>query len=686
MITDDFDISVDIVAPRHALWSLLVDPHAYPRILPGIGACEPLGTIDGDRVVIFRIGDPDTGIGLIEVRVIAGRWCEGLELHSERLGSVVRVQLVGDAERTRVTVSCSGIGRIHPVLGQLPKATVQRWIRTGLERAADINRGVRNSVAVNAEDSPARRQLGVAWHMVHRGVVAPKRPDLAVRQLFGLVRWGFNLAGGYAAGAAVTPDRVALVDARGSHTFTEINSRTTALAAAMAALGLRFGDAIGLLARNHAGMVETMVAAGKIGVDVVLLNAGLSARRLEEIVQRDRLIKLFVDAELEPLVDYLHQGIQRVTTAGEPPVARRLTVDELIGLAAQGFRRPPQPGRLVVLTSGTSGAPKGARRPHARGFGALAALLSRIPFGMNEIMLIPAPLFHTWGLGGLQLAAALRATVVLPERFSAEELLDLIARHRVTSVLVVPTMVQRLLDVPTAVRARYDLSSLRVVASCGAPLAGSTVLRFLDAFGEVLYNVYGSTEVSWATIATPEDLRISPMTAGRPPFGTKVAVLGHNRKPVPVGVIGRVFVANQMLFEGYVNAVPPEQNGTLLDTGDLGYLDATGRLFIAGRDDEMVISGGENVFPRPVEEMLALLPQVREVAVAGVPDVEFGQRLIAFVVKHEGAELDSEGVRRFIRQRLGRVSVPRAVEFVAELPRGETGKILKHLLTGAYTD
>ncbi|MBF6150398.1 AMP-binding protein, partial [Nocardia nova] len=165
----------------------------------------------------------------------------------------------------------------------------------------------------------------------------------------------------------------------------------------------------------------------------------------------------------------------------------------------------------------------------------------------------------------------------------------------------------------------YDTSSLRVVASCGAPLAAHTVLGFMDAYGEILYNVYGSTEVSWATIADPADQLAAPTTAGTPPLGTKVAVLGPDHRPVPVGATGHVFVSNHMLFDGYVHSAPPDEADGMLDTGDLGYLDATGRLFIAGRDDEMIISGGENVFPRPVEEALAYLPQVREVAVVGVP-------------------------------------------------------------------
>ncbi|NNH68429.1 AMP-binding protein [Nocardia uniformis] len=679
MVTDVIDVVAEVAVSRRALWTLLLDPQTYPRVYPGVGGCEPLESVDGSSVVRFRVGNPTVGIGTVDIRLMVGRWFERLELQCAGRESFASIRLSGEGERTRVALTCFRAGRLHPAIAGLPKSVVVRWITDGLARAVDIARGARTSVLVNAENSPVRHQVGVARQILGSGVVT-SRPDLLVGQLRELARWGFNMAGGFGAGAAHSPELAAIVDARGSRTYAEIDARSTALAAAMADLGLGSVDAIGLLSRNHAGMVETMVAAGKLGLDVVLMNAGLSGRRLEEIVQRDRLAALFVDGRLEELVKYLHDGIPRILTDDGDGASHHRTIGDLIALGHREFRKPAQPGRLVVLTSGTSGTPKGARRPHPRGFGTIAALLSRIPLRMNEVMLIPAPLFHTWGLAGLQIGTALRATTVLVEQFDAEDTLRLIVEHQVSALLVVPTMVQRILDLPISVRARYNVSSLRVVASCGAPLAAATVLRFLDSFGDILYNVYGSTEVSWATIATPEDLRISPMTAGCPPLGTKVAVLGSDRRPVPVGAPGRIFVGNHMLFDGYVNSAPPDEADGMLDTGDLGYVDAAGRLFIAGRDDEMIISGGENVFPRPVEEALAQLPQVSDVAVVGVPDREFGQRLAAFVVKRDGVGLDSDMVRDYIRDRLGRVSVPRDVAFLSDLPRGETGKILKRLL------
>ncbi|MET8649238.1 AMP-binding protein [Nocardia aurea] len=682
MVTDVIDVVAEFAIDRTAVWDLLLEPQTYPRIFPGIGACEPLESVDGHTMLRFRVGTAELGIRTHTVRVVIGRIRDGFELQCPAEGSFASVRLLGDDRRTRVIITFFAPTRMHPALADMSNAVVADWTHNGLQRIEDLVLGANTSVVVNGEDSPVRRRAEVAKQIVSSGVMRAYRIDRGIKQLRRLSEWGFNLAGGYAAAAAYSPARAAVVDGHVSRTFDEMHRRTNALAAAMHANGLAAGDAIGLLARNHGGMVEVMVAAGKLGVDVALLNTGLPTRRIEEVVQRDKLSALFVDAEFDHLVQYLHSDIARYASDIRAPGTGHITVDDLIEQRHETFPRPTHPGKLIVLTSGTSGTPKGARRPHPKGFATVAALLSRIPMRIDDTMLIPAPLFHTWGLAALQLSTALRATVVLPAQFDAEDCLRLIAEHRVTTFIAVPIMVHRILELPVHIRERYDTSSLRVVASCGAPLAANTVLRFMDGFGDILYNVYGSTEVSWATVADPSDLRTAPTTAGRPPLGTRVAVLGPDLKPLPVGATGHIFVSNHMLFDGYVNSAPPNEADGMIDTGDLGYLDATGRLYIDGRDDEMIISGGENVFPRPVEEALAYLPQVSEVAVVGVPDQEYGQRLAAFVVKHEGSGLDSDMVRSYIRHRLSRFSVPRDVTFLSSLPRGETGKILKRLLIG----
>ncbi|MGX1809594.1 AMP-binding protein [Nocardia sp. NPDC055321] len=679
MVTDVIDAVAEFAVPRTALWSVLVEPQSYPRLFRGIGACEQVDAAAEHPTLNLRIGNADSEIRTLRVQLRLGRDEEGLEIHHPDSGSFATIRLREDRGRTRVVVTYFKAAQAHPPLRQVPNSAVIGWTMAGLTRAAELITGAPTAYLNNGEDSPLRRRAGVAKRMVASGVVRTYHPGVGLKQLGGLARWGFSLAGGYAAAAAHSPARTAVIDDRSTSSFDRLHGRTNALAGSLAALGLG-GTGVGLLCRNHTGMVEVMVAAGKAGTDCVLLNTGLPARQIEEIVHRHKLSALFVDSEFEHLVRYVPADLPRFTTDDRRPDAGRTTIDDLIAARQRVTGKPPRAGRLIVLTSGTSGTPKGARRPHPKGFGTVAALLSRIPFGTDETMFIPSPLFHTWGLAALQIATAIRATIVLNDRFDAEDCLRRIQEQRITALIVVPVMVNRILDLPAHVRERYDVSSLKVVASCGAPLSGATVVEFLETFGDILYNVYGSTEVSWASIADPADLRVSPTTAGRPPLGTRIGVLGPDRRRLPVGAVGRIFIGNHMLFDGYTDATPPDESDGMLDTGDIGYLDADGKLFVAGRDDEMIISGGENVFPRAVEEALSHLPQVSEVAVVGVPDREFGQRLAAFVVKRPGSGLDSDMVRNYIRHRVSRFSVPRDVTFLEALPRNATGKILKRTL------
>jgi fatty-acyl-CoA synthase len=335
---------------------------------------------------------------------------------------------------------------------------------------------------------------------------------------------------------------------------------------------------------------------------------------------------------------------------------------------------------VVILTSGTTGAPKGAARSQPNSIEPAAALFSKIPLKAREATVIAAPMFHSWGFAHFTLGIALSSTLVLRRKFDPEETLRAIAQHRASVLAVVPVMLQRIVELGEETIARYDLRSLKVIALSGSALPGELAIRAMDLFGDVLYNLYGSTEVAWATIATPEDLRAAPGTAGRPPLGTIVKLLDTEGREVRTGEAGRIFVANEMVFEGYTGGGGKEVIGGLMSTGDVGRLDAAGRLFVEGRDDEMIVSGGENVFPREVEDLLAEHGAIREVAVIGVEDEQFGQRLKAFVVAANGAKLSGAAVQKYVRENLARYKVPRDVVFLPELPRNATGKILKREL------
>jgi fatty-acyl-CoA synthase len=221
---------------------------------------------------------------------------------------------------------------------------------------------------------------------------------------------------------------------------------------------------------------------------------------------------------------------------------------------------------------------------------------------------------------------------------------------------------------------------LRIVAASGSALPGELARHWMDTFGDNLHNFYGSTEVAQASIATPQDLREAPGTAGKPPRGTIVRILDHEGKPCPAGVTGRIFVGNEGQFEGYTGGGGKQMIDGLMSVGDLGHFDEHGRLFVEGRDDDMIISGGENVFPIEVENLLAEHPAILDVAVIGVPDEEFGQRLKAFAVLRPGTELDQQSTQDYVKQHLARYKVPRDVVFIDEIPRNATGKVLKRVL------
>ncbi|HWS32090.1 MAG TPA: AMP-binding protein [Actinoplanes sp.] len=487
--------------------------------------------------------------------------------------------------------------------------------------------------------------LFIAATMARRGLLTPGRPVRIVRQFAALGRWGFGLAGELRQAAARSPERIAVIDDDRTVTYAQLLANAEVVAA-----GVTAGDRVGLLCRNSARMIEALIGITSAGADPVLINTGLSAHQLRQVAKEQDLAALIHDDEFA----------DRVAGLPGPPAGRG------------GTNTPPRrPGRTIVLTSGTTGTPKGARRPTPGGFSPLCSVIDRIPLRAGDRVMIAAPLFHTWGFAGLQIALALRATIVLRRRFEPAEVVRALTGHRVQALIGVPVMLQNLLDLPGP-----GYRGLRVAAVSGSALPGGLATRFMDRYGDCLYNLYGSTEASWVSIATPADLRDSPTTAGRPPHGTRVAVLGADGRPVPDGDIGRIFVSNEMLFEGYTGQKNRSRTDGMLDTGDLGHRDRNGRLHVDGRADDMIVSGGENVFPAEVEDLLAALPQVREVAVIGVPDADWGQRLAAYLVLRPGETLSEDAVREHVRHHRARFCVPKEVIFLPELPRNPTGKIL----------
>jgi fatty-acyl-CoA synthase len=496
-----------------------------------------------------------------------------------------------------------------------------------------------------------RTALTALTVLARAGLLRPPRPDHALGMAAALGLWGLSPAGGYAAHAARHSRRVALVDPAGSLTYGEVDRLTTDIAAGLRAAGLAEGDAVGVLCVNDRSFVLSVVALGKVGATIVLLNTGSSVAALAAIAQDEGLVAVVHDPSLTPPAGVAaYDASSLPSVPGAPLVA------------------PGEPGRFVILTSGTTGHPKGARRAPPGSLDPMVALLSVIPLKAGESTVVAAPLFHAWGFAHWLLGVALGSTLVLTGPFDAPSVLAAVQSNGATALVAVPVMLRRLLDVEDA----YDTSSLRVVAVSGSALPPDLAAKFMDRFGDVLYDLYGSTEVAWASIATPADLREAPGSVGRPPFGTEVRLVDAGDDGV-----GRIFVGNGLLIEGYTGGGGKEVRDGLMATGDLGRWDDEGRLYVVGREDDMVVSGGENVFPGPVEDVVAALPGVADVAVVGVDDEEFGQRLRAVVVLASGATLSADEVKARVREALGRHYVPRDVTFADTLPRNAAGKVVK---------
>ncbi|HEU4905176.1 MAG TPA: AMP-binding protein, partial [Solirubrobacterales bacterium] len=465
-----------------------------------------------------------------------------------------------------------------------------------MARFNSIAAGVRRSIADKAFELRVLKEAGI---------IGGTRPDKALKIGATFLRWGASPATGITTAAIKHPDEPALIDERGSLSFEELHRRSNALAHAFRRMGIGPGDGIGIMCRNHRGFVEATLASAKLGASALYLNTMFAGPQLVEVMSREAPKALVYDEEFAALLDGVDDAVERVVawTDGEPQGA---TLDSLI--AANGvanLKPPPDKPRFVILTSGTTGTPKGAQRSSPDGLLALAALIDKIPYRAGDKMMIAAPLFHSWGFSHFVMALPTASTLVLRRRFDPEETLRAVQEHRAEVLAVVPVMIQRILQLPEETLRSYDLSSLRVTALSGSALPGELAIAWMDRFGDSIYNLYGSTEVAYATVATPEDLRAAPGTAGRPPHGTVVKIFDEGGKEVPQGEVGRIFVGNAMAFEGYTGGGSKEAIEGLLSSGDVGHIDAGGHLFIDGRDDEMIVSGGENVFPREVEDLLA---------------------------------------------------------------------------------
>ncbi len=533
----------------------------------------------------------------------------------------------------------------------------------------------------------ARGLFGTLWRA---RLIAPMRPDRYLRMGMAMRRAGLTATVGFAAAAQRCPGRTGLIDERGTLTWEQLDDRCDAMGVALQQRnsGSELPATVAVMCRNHRGFIEALVGANRIGADVLLLNTSFAGPAMAEVIEREsagRPVTVIYDEEFTDTVERaLHDvpNATRILAWTDNTDSATATVDSLI--EAHLGTRPQPAGRksdVILLTSGTTGAPKGAKRSAGSGgAGDLKAVLDRTPWRAEEPIVIAAPMFHAWGFSQLLFAALLACPIVTRRRFDPEATLALIDRHRATGLAVVPVMFDRIMELPDDVRNRYSASSLRFATASGSRMRPDVVTAFMDQFGDVIYNNYNATEAGMIATATPADLRAAPDTAGRPADGTELRILDGDHREVGDGEVGQIFVRSSTLFDGYTSGATKEFHEGFMASGDMGYLDAAGRLFVVGRDDEMIVSGGENVYPIELEKTLTAHPGVAEAAVLGVDDEQYGQRLAAFVVLDKGASVEVDDLRQHVRDNLANYKVPRDITLLPALPRGSTGKILRNEL------
>src|ERR1700722_853663 len=489
-----------------------------------------------------------------------------------------------------------------------------------------------------------------------------------------------------------TPNRAAIIDDDGSLTYKELDEAANAVAHGLLAKGVRGGDGVAILARNHRWFAIAEFGCARVGARIILLNSSFSGPQITEVSAREGAKLIIYDDEYTEDVSKAEPPLGKLRALDTNPDGKDSgSTDETLADLVAAHSKSPAPkatkhSSIIILTSGTTGTPKGANRSTPPTLAPIGGILSHVPFKANEVTSLPAPMFHALGYLHSTLAMFLGSTLVLRRKFKPPLVLEDIEKHKVTAMVVVPVMLSRILDAVEKMDKKPDLSSLKVVFISGSQLGAELAGRALKDLGPVIYNMYGSTEIAFATIAGPKDLERNAATVGPVVKGVKVKIFDDNGKELPQGEVGRIFVGNAFPFEGYTGGGHKQIIDGLLSSGGVGYFDERGLLYISGRDDEMIVSGGENVFPAEVEDLISGHPEVIEATAIGVEDKEYGHRLRAFVVKKDGAGVDEDTIKVYVRDHLARYKVPREVIFLEELPRNPTGKIFKRELREMEVD
>jgi fatty-acyl-CoA synthase len=542
------------------------------------------------------------------------------------------------------------------------------------------------------------RQSGLVWSLTPPGVV---------ELIKALTSSSLNPSRIYRVHARNSPSKPAIIWRGRTTTWAELDERIDRLCAGLGRRGIGRKQSIVLMMRNRPEFVELGAAAARRGAAAVSVSWRSTAPELAYLANHSGARAIVVEPELlhvlneasgelsetllsnvfvvRPAFGGAAPGTDGGLAGGSPPL-RTTPLDALLQEPSDLSSEigADDDAAVVVYTSGTTGRPKGAVRKFPKDtIQAAMRFINETPMRVDDVHLVACPLYHSTAFGFLSLSHLLGNTAVLMDEFKPDQFLELVERHKVTTTAVVPTMLHRIMELPEETRSRHDTRSLRIVFSGGAPLPGPLANEFMDAFGDVVYNFYGATETGLVTLAKPEDLRAAAGTIGKAVPGNDIRLLDDDKRDVAPGAVGELYVKSKLLVAGYHEDEEATRSSMVdgwFSVGDLARRDRDGRYFIEGRKRDMVISGGVNVYPAEVEAVLEQHPDVGEVAVVGVPDREWGERVRAFVVPRAGTTIDEGTLKAFARERLAGAKVPRDIVVIDALPRNPTGKVLKREL------
>ena len=519
--------------------------------------------------------------------------------------------------------------------------------------------------------------------LMEAGVINPRSSVALARTLPWLLGRGPSLGILSQANAYALGDKPAIHDRDGTFSFAELELRANRGARLLQSFGLEGKDRVAMLLRNGHEMVEIALAAQKLGFVACPLNTWAKPKELEVTLESSGAKLLIYDTAHAEQVEKVAPPRMKLLFVGDPSKALEgsLSYEELLAEQSDGaippLTRDRGSAQVIIHTSGTTGKPKGAARDSsAAGIGALANVIEIVPYVRDDVIFCPAPMFHSFGLMTVTFATGLGATLILPEKFDAEGSLEQIERYKATAASFVPVMLRRIVRLDDEAKEKYDLSSLRILLASGSALSPELRKAVCEVFGPVLHDLYGSTEAGWVAIAGPKDIEVHPDSVGKPVGGIDVRILDKDRNDLSTGETGEIFVKSGVMFEGYTSGDEKEAVDGFMSIGDLGHLDDDGYLYVEGRADDMVVVGGENIYPIEVEEVIQSVEGISEASVMGIDDEEYGKILVAF---YEG-KAEPNKVETKCKDELASYKVPKRFVQLDELPRTSTGKVIKREL------